>query len=612
MIVSGLNSKIANLFINERRNRFVGMASFTENDFDIFFGRDEDIENLCTLVQIEKMVVLFSKSGLGKTSLLKAGVEPTLRKKNYEPLRVRFFNYAGTQDEYVSPTQVLENALGEWKEGTFLDTLIPSTYRNTIWAKLKNFQVREPHKTFLFLMDQFEELSTHPQEEIIWFKYQLADILQTKLPKIIEQNLHNQLQITTEQMALLYAPIPVRVIISMRADYLSFLQQFRDAIPFILNKTYELSPLNVYSAKEALLKPAQKTGVDFSTPPFRIAEGAFDKIVQELTVGSTIQTTKTVESFQLQMVGSEIERIVIEKRKQNADYQEVILQDLPDLQNLWGEFYNKAITSLPTEAQPQAQKLIEEYLVQKGRRISLDEVICLQVLPNPEALKVLVDNRLLRMEANNRQGVSYEVSHDTMIKPIVEKFEKRQEIEREKLLKAQIAQERKERQMKEKEAIRNKWLFYMAATALCLSLLTGAISIYFYRLFVQERNAKERNMERARRELEIRHKKTEDSLKASETIIDYFQKEIEKPTPPNPVGGGGGDDLVHFVPKSAEILRKELLQQVRKFELLGDSYVKLGKIESACKHFNVALRKLQAYPESTEYKRIVEKIKRCR
>ncbi len=58
--------------------RYPGALPFNSKQQNIFYGRDKDIEKLLTLIQVEKQVLLYSKSGLGKTSLLEAGVIPEL------------------------------------------------------------------------------------------------------------------------------------------------------------------------------------------------------------------------------------------------------------------------------------------------------------------------------------------------------------------------------------------------------------------------------------------------------------------------------------------------------------------------------------------------------
>jgi hypothetical protein len=51
-------------------SRYPGAQPFETNQKDIFFGRVKDVDALCRLVRLEPLTVLYSKSGLGKSSII--------------------------------------------------------------------------------------------------------------------------------------------------------------------------------------------------------------------------------------------------------------------------------------------------------------------------------------------------------------------------------------------------------------------------------------------------------------------------------------------------------------------------------------------------------------
>ncbi|MCB0574552.1 MAG: hypothetical protein KDC61_08295, partial [Saprospiraceae bacterium] len=81
------------------KSRYLGVQPFKTSDQDLFFGRNEDIENLHDFILLEKLVVLFGKSGYGKSSLLNAGIMPRLLDERqppafrFRPIEVRFTDY---------------------------------------------------------------------------------------------------------------------------------------------------------------------------------------------------------------------------------------------------------------------------------------------------------------------------------------------------------------------------------------------------------------------------------------------------------------------------------------------------------------------------------------
>src|SRR6202789_4506807 len=82
-------------------NPWLGLASFTEDTRRYFYGRDEEIAELSRRVQRKLLTVLFGKSGLGKTSILRAGLVPRLRIQGYCPVYVRIDYAAGAPEPAV-------------------------------------------------------------------------------------------------------------------------------------------------------------------------------------------------------------------------------------------------------------------------------------------------------------------------------------------------------------------------------------------------------------------------------------------------------------------------------------------------------------------------------
>src|SRR5262249_10542324 len=80
-------------FLNEARldrdNPWPGLASYDEASHEFFSGRSAETAELLRRILDEQVTVLFGKSGLGKTSLLKAGVFPRLRERDLLPIIIR-------------------------------------------------------------------------------------------------------------------------------------------------------------------------------------------------------------------------------------------------------------------------------------------------------------------------------------------------------------------------------------------------------------------------------------------------------------------------------------------------------------------------------------------
>src|SRR5512135_1907695 len=68
---------------------WLGLFSYSEETRAYFHGRDEEAAELARRVQRKNLTVLFGQSGLGKTSLLRAGLVPRLRGEGFCPVYVR-------------------------------------------------------------------------------------------------------------------------------------------------------------------------------------------------------------------------------------------------------------------------------------------------------------------------------------------------------------------------------------------------------------------------------------------------------------------------------------------------------------------------------------------
>src|SRR5688572_28931282 len=82
---------------SQPRSRYPGSIAFAREDHALFFGREKELKKLYDLLQIKKMLILFSASGMGKSSLINAGLIPMMEKRMHVehtlPVPVRFFYY---------------------------------------------------------------------------------------------------------------------------------------------------------------------------------------------------------------------------------------------------------------------------------------------------------------------------------------------------------------------------------------------------------------------------------------------------------------------------------------------------------------------------------------
>ena len=123
--------------------RYPGLKPFDREESALFFGRDADLDRLSGFLQIEQTVVLHGRSGMGKSSLVNAGLIPLLaQEENTATVRVRFHTYIEGRPESIIQTlkaQILQQAAASAAPRSILDQLDthPETEK-TVWTLLKS------------------------------------------------------------------------------------------------------------------------------------------------------------------------------------------------------------------------------------------------------------------------------------------------------------------------------------------------------------------------------------------------------------------------------------------------------------------------------------------
>ena len=418
--------------------RYPGARPFTEGDQAVFFGRKKDISSLSRVIKLEELVVLYGKSGLGKTSLINAGVIPKIQKEDQlHPLYVRF----GRDNQKENLVEILSKNIKTLYSGeTFLKEWLP---KPSLWTLCKEYQIlTKGEQPLILFFDQFEEVFSYSKEARLTFKQQLSELFDDQQPADIQDHLDElmseQPQVLSQpDYQWLFKPLNVKVLIAIRSDKLSMVDNFKDYFPNILRHTYELESLNKKAAREAIIMPALMEG-DFETPIFSYTETSLEKILGYLADNHQ----ERIESFQLQIICQYIEKHVVSENNVSIDPDEI-----GDLAALLKNYYDNEINSIGTpEEQRAARILIEEGLIFKNdrQRVSKYRGEIIENYGISEALlEKLVASRLLRIETSSTGAETYEVSHDTLVEPILASREKREEVEK-KDLEAELIKQKEE------------------------------------------------------------------------------------------------------------------------------------------------------------------------
>ncbi|HEY1803974.1 MAG TPA: YCF48-related protein [Terracidiphilus sp.] len=395
-------------------HRYPGAQPFRDDEFSrrTFFGREPASVALTDQILANRLVIVYAKSGLGKTSLLNAGVAPRLREANSLPLfvRVNDIKNGPLHSVFEGVRAEAERQQVEYNPG---DT-------NSLWSFFKTveFWRNDLLLTPVLILDQFEELFTLQSHEaregfLSELGYLVRGIAPPSQPK--------------SESASSEGPPTIRVVLSLREDFLGLLEEASDHIPEILDHRYRLAPLTYEMASKAITGPAAIEARDASTRAFRLEPDVVTSVLAYLTkstVAARGSAGGNVEPFHLQLICQRIESIAAFKQKLSSGEVVVDFKDLGGdaaLAETLENFYTDAIRSLPVRYLRGAVRVLcEQYLISpEGRRLSVEERELLRQLKLPrETLSQLVERRLLRTDRRS-DSTYYELSHDALVQPVL-------------------------------------------------------------------------------------------------------------------------------------------------------------------------------------------------
>jgi WD40 repeat protein len=216
-------------------NPYRGLEPFTAEQATVFFGRDADIAALAAQVRAHPVVVVVGPSGAGKSSLVQAGLIPALQpeqqwsvalvRPGQDPwLRLAAGLLIAQHGREPVPTQEeTERAVARLRaEGL---------------GPVARF-LRSQNRPLLVVVDQFEDvLATGESPD--------QDLLDLLLPPPGA------------------ADTAVRLVLTVRADFLPVLQSIAGFHIRLNERLYLLSPPTAEQMRQAVIRPARARGVGF-------------------------------------------------------------------------------------------------------------------------------------------------------------------------------------------------------------------------------------------------------------------------------------------------------------------------------------------------------------
>jgi hypothetical protein len=344
---------------------------YEAKDAALFFGRQSEIQNLGSLIHAHRLTLLYGASGVGKTSLLLAGAAPRLEQAEppYETLYMRALEDPALVIRLALQRRLPEASLST--EGGLVDLIHAAT--------------RALGRPLVLLLDQFEEFFIRLSPE-----FRAAFIA---------------------ELGALYdaRDIPVKVVLSLREEWLASASEIEKRIPEVFHTKMRLLPLSRDQARQAITAPVDHLGVSYE--PVLI-----EQLLDDLITGEGL----AVMPPQLQLVCNALydglgpdEKLITLVAYERLGRTRGVLQ----------RYLNDELARLERSERVLARSILEELVTSQGTKAvkTSDELSLGLATNNTEVTQVLekmVQARLLRTLEREDKGQAYELAHEYLIREI--------------------------------------------------------------------------------------------------------------------------------------------------------------------------------------------------
>jgi AAA+ ATPase superfamily predicted ATPase len=277
-------------------NPFKFLDSYTKDDREVYFGRDKEIEELYSKVRKSRLTLLYGLSGTGKSSLIRCGLANKFSDSDWFELYVRRGN-----NLMQSIRTAIENNS---------NTLI---HKKTRLEDALHILYLDFFSPVYLIFDQFEELfvsGTHEEKE------SFIDFL-------CSVNEKDELN--------------VKVILVLREEYFTHLDDFEDKIPTIFNNRMRLERMSFETLVQVVDGITSKADIQVQNK-----EQLIPNIIENIA-----DENRVVELPYLQVYLDKLNQLAIQSNSRIFD--KGLVDKVGKLDDVLGEFLEEQVAEIASE-----------------------------------------------------------------------------------------------------------------------------------------------------------------------------------------------------------------------------------------------------------------------
>ncbi|MGE3707713.1 MAG: hypothetical protein AB7I13_20755, partial [Vicinamibacterales bacterium] len=423
----------------DRENPWPGLEAFDEAARDYFHGREQEAERLVRQITDSTVTVLFGRSGLGKTSLLKAGVFPRLRDRHFLPVYVRF----DIRLDAAPLASQIRASIAAALEANAVDAPRPAD-DEPLWeylhrTDLELWSTRNYPLTLVLVLDQFEEVFTlgeRTPDLVLTFRDELGDLAENRIPARVAERIGSD---PSAAARLDVRQARYKLVLSLREDFLADLESWRRFIPAIGRSRARLLSMRPEQAFEAV----------YTTAPHLLDQDLARRIVA-IVAGEDLRGARPPAEHGHDEAGAGtggVEPALLSlfcrglneaRKKLGRDRFDTHLLEGTQ-RDILSNYYVSCVEDLPERV---ARFIETELITENGFRNSFAREDAVPKHLTEEELGRLIRMRLLRLE--ERYGAQrIELTHDVLTRAVRDHRDRRRSLEEREALAARADEERR-------------------------------------------------------------------------------------------------------------------------------------------------------------------------
>jgi hypothetical protein len=380
---------------------YKGLAPFEDSALDalLFFGREREIEVIVANLMAARLTVLFGASGVGKTSLLRAGVAHRLRRAD-GALIVVFSSWTG------DPVRELVDAVENAGAGAAAQSLEPLRLSGSL-ADVLSAWTRRLDSDLYIVLDQFEEYFLYHEGE------RGPGTLAEELPE-----------------ALRRGGLRANFLFGIREDSLAKLDALKARIPNLFGNSLRLDRLDRVAGRAAIEGPLDRYNELVSSERQIFAEPELvEAVLDQVALGRVDlgqsgrggldeqEDADRIEAPYLQLV---LERLwEIETAQGSPRLRLETLNRLGGAAHVVEDHLERAMSELSPDEKDAAAAMYNYLVTPSGTKIAhragdLAGYASVDEAETKRVLNRLVEERIVRASENGSEGARYEIFHDVL------------------------------------------------------------------------------------------------------------------------------------------------------------------------------------------------------